>query len=210
MKNKNVSKIVFIAVIAVLLVVLLAVLFTSNTANVQYNSLGGEFNGEESVLLNPYVEQGEEVNINAYNHVRTISVRANSVLSLPEPTREGYNFEGWFFATVNPDGTLAYGEEFTDKTLRSMELENDATVIVYAKWKAVEANGDSNGLFKKPSKSSILGALEIMWKGMLGIFLVLGIIFVCIVVLNTLTNPEKRAKLFGKAKQSDSNENHEE
>ena len=205
MKKSNVSKIVFISIIAVLLIVLLAVLFTADTVTVEYNSLGGAYNGDEYVLVNPYTEQPENnVNANAYNQVHTVTVRKNAVLSQPEPSRDGYTFDGWYLANIADDGTVTYGERFEDKTLRSLDIDPDSTVSVYAKWKAVESNGDSEGLFKKPSKQSVLGALQIMWKGMLGIFLVLGIIFICIVALNTLTNPEKRAKLFGKNKSSDS------
>lgn len=43
-------------------------------------------------------------------------------------------------------------------------------------------------------------ALEISWKGMLGIFLVIGIIYAVVVALNTLTVKEKRQALAQKVK----------
>lgn len=43
-------------------------------------------------------------------------------------------------------------------------------------------------------------ALEISWKGMLGIFLVIGIIYAVVVALNTLTVKEKRQAIIQKAK----------
>lgn len=43
-------------------------------------------------------------------------------------------------------------------------------------------------------------ALEISWKGMLGIFLVIGIIYIVVIALNTLTVKEKRQALIQKIK----------
>lgn len=43
-------------------------------------------------------------------------------------------------------------------------------------------------------------ALDITWKGMLGIFIVIGIIFVSVIVLNTLTVKEKRTAVAQKLK----------
>lgn len=43
-------------------------------------------------------------------------------------------------------------------------------------------------------------ALDITWKGMLGIFIVIGIIFVSVIVLNTLTVKEKRTAVSQKLK----------
>ena len=207
MKKNNTFKIVFLSVLVILVCVLLTVLFTAKTVEIKYNSLGGVFEGEDYVLLNPYDEQAvDTVSVNAYNQVSTVKVRSNSVLSMPEPTREGYTFDGWYIAAIDAEsGNVTYVEQFDDKYLRNNEVGD--TIAVYAKWKLVETSQQKNGLFSKLDKGSVIGALNIMWKGMLGIFLVLGIIFVCIVVLNTLTNPDKRAKLFGARKSDGTNEN---
>lgn len=40
--------------------------------------------------------------------------------------------------------------------------------------------------------SSMIGAtLEILWKGMLGIFIVMGVIYLSVVALNKITAPKK-------------------
>ncbi len=44
-----------------------------------------------------------------------------------------------------------------------------------------------------------MAALPIMGKGMLGIFIVIGIVIACVAVLNNLTSPDRKAKKAAKA-----------
>ncbi len=39
--------------------------------------------------------------------------------------------------------------------------------------------------------SNIAATLEILWKGMLGIFIVMGVIYLAVVILNKVTAPRK-------------------
>jgi hypothetical protein len=42
--------------------------------------------------------------------------------------------------------------------------------------------------------NNIIASLEILWKGMLGIFIVLGIIYLSIILLNKVTSGKKKEK----------------
>lgn len=92
---------------------------------------------------------------------------------------------------------MIYGEEFSAKAVKNLAKDSETTV--YAKW-SIEDEGKTI-----TRKASILAALDITWKGMLGIFTVITIIFLCIVGLNLLTRKmadRKQAKLKAEAEQA--------
>ena len=196
MKKINWKKASFLTVFLALVVLLLLVIFLPEKHALTYNSMGGHFEDEEATaILNPYSED-QSLNVNSlYQQLYTKSVRSNATLIQPEPVREGYDFVGWYYATIDEEGNLVYGEEFVDNVFKKNPMKADMTV--YAKWEKSESpaagsGGTQIGVF---NKDNVLAALEVSWKGMLGIFVVMTIIFVVIVLLNTLTNKKKMAQI---------------
>lgn len=171
------------------IVIIFVIVFTGNTATVKFVSVGGSFDSGEGANVydyDYYTEDSTEATLKKYHEVLSKDYRISSVATLPELTRDGYNFDGWFLATVAEDGTVIYGEEFTKDSVK--KLTKDTETTVYAKWSIQDENKVAT------KKQSILAALDITWKGMLGIFLVIAIIFVCIVGLNFATSKLAKKK----------------
>ncbi len=196
---------ILLAAVLALLVVVFVIVFAGNKTTVEFVSVGGHFDEGESPKVYDYVNYIEGVEDNKadlmhYYQVVTKSYRISSVASLPEVTREGYDFAGWYIATVDENKVITYTEtEFTSESVKG--LEKDGTITVYAKWTPSVENKEIS------MKDSVLAALDITWKGMLGIFIVVGLIFVCIVLLNTFTTDKGKnlvKKLFkGKKSKED-------
>lgn len=202
-KKFGVKELILCLVLAAVLTIFIVV-FTGNTAKVRFNSVGGSFDeGEGAVVYDYdyYIVGSEEANDRCYHEVLEKSFRISSVATLPEPTREGYNFEGWYYGKVledgtisyvytEKDGTITYDKKFEEDNVKG--LEKASTTEVFAKWSPIV--GDETA--KKSIGENVLAALDITWKGMLGIFLVIGIIFLVIVGLNLIT--KKTAELKAK------------
>ena len=208
MENTNKKKFNFgwkevvLAGVLALLVVVFVIVFAGNKTTVNFVSVGGHFDeGEGPVVFDyeNYIVGSEEANMNKYHQIISKQFRISAAATLPEATRTGYDFVGWYLADVAEDGTINYTEtKFTEKSVKN--LEKDGTITVYAKWKPTAANKDVS------TKESVLAALDITWKGMLGIFIVVGLIYICIVLLNTLTTDKGKmlkSKLKRKNKKAD-------
>ncbi len=189
MENKKTRKFgwkeVLLAAILALLVVIFVIVFAGNKTTVEFVSVGGHFDEGESPKVYDYVnyyDGSEDADMLHYHQIVTKTFRISSVASLPEVKRDGYDFKGWYVATVDENTkAITYTEtEFTSKSVK--ELAKDGKITVYAKWEPSHANKEVN------MKDSVLAALDITWKGMLGIFIVIGLIFICIVALNTFTS----------------------
>ncbi len=206
---KNVKKFgwkeILLAAILALLVVVFVIVFAGNKATVNFVSVGGHFDEGESPVVYDYAHyivgsEDDLADLKHYHQVITKSYRISSVASLPEVSRDGYDFVGWYLATVDEETqTIEYTEtEFTSDSVK--KLEKDGSITVYAKWTPSVENKDIS------MKDSVLAALDITWKGMLGIFIVVGLIFVCIVALNTFTTDKGKnliKKLFKGKKPKD-------
>lgn len=202
-KKKFGWKEILLAGILALLVVVFVIVFAGNKTTVNFVSVGGHFDEGESPAVFDYANYivgSEDADLNHYHQIITKTFRISSVASLPEVTRDGYDFVGWYIATVDETTkVITYTEEeFTEKSVKS--LAKDGSITVYAKWKPSTANKDVS------MKDSVLAALDITWKGMLGIFIVIGLIFVCIVALNTFTSDKGKMlknKLLSKKKKTE-------
>ena len=188
---------VLLALILAALVVIFVIVFAGNKTTVNFVSVGGHFDeGEGPAVFDyqNYIVGSQDASMHKYHQVLTKTFRISAAASLPEVTREGYDFLGWYIAEVDETGNVTYTEtEFTEKSVKN--LEKDGSITVYAKWKPSEANKDVS------MKESVLAALDITWKGMLGIFIVVTLIYLCIVLLNTLTTDKGKMlknKLFKK------------
>lgn len=177
---------VLCAVLALLTLAFVIVL-TSNTAKVIFNSAGGNFDASEKAEIRAYnyYEVAEtESNINKYHELLTKKYKISSIASLPEVERDGFRFEGWFYAQIAEDGSIVYTDtEFPESSVKSLTKDSETTV--YAKWSPIEKDKTVS------VKDNVLAGLDIMWKGMVGIFLVIGIIYLCILGLNRATRSKK-------------------
>lgn len=176
---------VLCAVLALLTLAFVIVL-TGNTATVIFNSAGGSFDASEKADIRDYdyYETDEAVsNANKYHEILTKKFKISSVASLPEAERDDFRFDGWFYAEIAEDGTIVYGEEFTEASVKKLEKGSETTL--YAKWTPIEKDKTV------AVKDNVLAGLDIMWKGMVGIFLVIGIIYLCILGLNRATKPKQ-------------------
>ncbi|MBO5777566.1 MAG: InlB B-repeat-containing protein [Clostridia bacterium] len=203
MENTNKKKLnfgwkeVLLALVLAVLVVVFVIVFAGNKTTVNFVSVGGHFDEGEGATVYPYenyIVGSDNASMKYYHQILTKTFRISAAASLPDVTRDGYDFLGWYLAEVDENGNITYTEtEFTEKSVK--ELEKDGSITVYAKWKPTEANKDVS------MKESVLAALDITWKGMLGIFIVVGLIYVCIVLLNTLTTDKGKmlkSKIFKK------------
>jgi hypothetical protein len=184
---------VILCVVLAAVITIFVIVFTGNTATVRFISAGGKFDaGEEATVYDyDYYEEGETVtSIKKYHEVLAKTFRISTVATLPEPEREGFRFDGWFLATVSDTGEIIYGDtEFSEDSVKN--LEKDSVVTVYAKWHLIDEGAEIS------RKDTIIASLNIAWKGMLGIFLVTGIIYLCIIILNAV--PKLKNKGFLKS-----------
>ncbi|MBO5655048.1 MAG: InlB B-repeat-containing protein [Clostridia bacterium] len=188
---------VLLALILATLVVIFVIVFAGNKTTVNFVSVGGHFDAGEGPAVfdyQNYIVGSDDANMNYYHQVLTKTFRISASATLPEATREGYDFLGWYLAEVEDDGDIIYTDTaFTEKSVKN--LEKDGSITVYAKWRPSVENKDVS------MKESVLAALDITWKGMLGIFIVVTMIYVCIVLLNTFTTDKGKMlknKLFKK------------
>lgn len=186
------KEILFCAILA-LLTVVFVIVFTGNTAEVRFVSPGGSFDASENATVydyQAYMEGDSNMNLNKYHQVLSKSYRISAIASLPETRREGCRFDGWFLATVDEEGNIHYSDtEFTSASVKN--LEKDSVTTVYAKWSPLDASSQAS------VKTNTIASLNIAWKGMLGIFIVISIIYLCIVGLNSITkhmNGKKKEK----------------
>ena len=184
------KEVVLLLVLAAVVTVFVFV-FIGNKTTIEFVSVGGEFDAGEGAKVYDYPHdvEGTQNTLHNYYELLTKSYRISSVATLPEVKREGFDFLGWYVAEVGADGSLTYSEEaFSAKQVKT--LEKDGKITLYAKWQKSETTESSEMELFKPQKESVLAALDITWKGMLGIFIVIGLIFVVIVLLNAITNKE--------------------
>ncbi len=210
--NKKIKKFgwkeILLAAVLALIILIFVIVFAGNKATVNFVSVGGHFDEGEAPTVYDYENYIEGVNdlnpdLKHYHQIVTKTFRISAVATLPEASREGYDFQGWYLATIDENKVINYTDiEFTSESVKN--LEKDSTVSVYAKWTPSVANKDIS------TKDSVLAALDITWKGMLGIFIVVGLIFVCIVVLNTVTTDKGKNLIKKLFKKKDNNESEQE
>lgn len=181
---------VVLCVVLAAVIAIFAIVFTGNTATVVFVTPGGRFDSSDGAKIydyDYYVEGDNTVNMNKYHEVLEKTYRISAIATLPEPERDGYHFVGWFTATVQEDGTIVYTDkQFGDKSVK--ELDKDEKITVYAKWEPVGTN-------KNVSRTdNILSALDIMWKGMLGIFIVITFVYLSIIALNGISKLKNKKK----------------
>lgn len=183
------KEVLFCAVLA-LLIVIFVIVFTGNTAEVRFVSPGGHFDaGEQATVYDyGYYNEGDNtVSLHKYHQVLSKTYRISAIASLPDTEREGYQFEGWYLAAVDGEGNITYsGTEFTSASVKS--LDKDSVTTVYAKWSPLDKSSEAS------VKANTKASLNIAWKGMLGIFIVITVIYLCIVGLNYVTKKTKKQK----------------
>lgn len=96
------------------------------------------------------------------------AVCGDRIGALPEPTRRGYTFTGWF--TV-PDGQ-AGGRRITPETVADAAMAQDAVTVLYAHWKATDKKKKTAG------KTSLGKQKKAIWGLVIAAaVLVVGLIF---------------------------------
>jgi uncharacterized repeat protein (TIGR02543 family) len=179
---------VLLCAVFALLIVIFVIVFTGNTANVRFVSPGGHFDASEDATVYDYqfyTEGDIAVSLNKYHQILSKTYRISAVASLPKTEREGYQFEGWYLATVNGDGSITYTDtEFTSVSVKS--LAKDSLTTVYAKWSPIDDSTEAS------IKDNTIASLDIAWKGMLGIFIVATVIYLCVLGLNYVTKKTKK------------------
>jgi len=181
------KEVLFCAVLA-FLILIFVIVFTGNTAEVRFVSPGGSFDASEQATIYDYefyTEGDNAVNLNKNHQILSRTYRISSVATLPETEREGYQFEGWYLAAVDGEGNIVYTDtEFTAASVKA--LNKDTVTNVYAKWSPLNDSAEAS------VKANVTASLGIAWKGMLGIFIVVTIIYLCILGLNLATKKRKK------------------
>lgn len=181
------KEVLFCAVLA-LLIVVFVIVFTGNTAEVLFVSPGGSFDAAEQATVYDYAfytEHDNTVNLNKYHQVLSKTYRISAIASLPKTEREGYQFEGWYLASIDAEGNIVYTEtEFASSSVK--KLNKDSVTTVYARWSPLDTSSQAS------VKDNVVASLGIAWKGMLGIFIVITIIYLSIVGLNFVTKKNKK------------------
>ena len=96
------------------------------------------------------------------------AVCGDRIGALPEPTRRGYTFTGWF--TV-PDGQTG-GRRITPETVADAAMAQDAVTVLYAHWKATDKAKKTSG------KTSLGKQKKAIWGLVIAAaVLVVGLIF---------------------------------
>ena len=92
-----------------------------------------------------------DLGYNGANAINPSKTHGNKVFDLPVPTREGYEFKGWWISMQNDPEKLSY--ECKDGTVL------DASTTLYALWAPTVANGT-----KLPEPIATVGAGSVSWS----------------------------------------------